>query len=154
MPGTQGSNTALVTEHWFESRDGIRGRRAVSTDIEEYMRFLVFVRDHLAALTFDPESADKMSADAITRLGYLISLQNPSEKLPYLTEKGYLGMSPKHAEPGDLVVVFYGDRVAYVIRPAPEHGENMYTLVGEAYCDGIMDGEIADTAEKRNFFLV
>lgn len=63
-------------------------------------------------------------------------------------------MGPRHAQPGDHVIVFHGDDIAYVIRPAPEEGENMYTLVGEAYCDRIMSGEIAETAEKKDFFLI
>ncbi|KAK1775420.1 heterokaryon incompatibility protein [Copromyces sp. CBS 386.78] len=137
---------------YIHINESLRKRRAVSTDIEVYRRFLEFARDLGATLISD--TALKIIDDGVMHSGYLNSLGSMSGKRPYLTEKGYLGMGPKHAEPGDLVVIFYGDIVAYVIRPAPEHGENMYTLVGEAYCDGIMDGEIADTAEKRDFFLV
>ncbi|KAK3947063.1 Heterokaryon incompatibility protein 6, OR allele [Pseudoneurospora amorphoporcata] len=132
--------------------DGWSGRRAVSRDIEKFRQFEQLLRD------IDPETDQvshmRMAIDVLFRSGYMSRLTRMIGKRPYLTEKGYLGMGPKDAQPRDLVVVFYGDRVAYVIRPAPEHGENTYTLVGEAYCDGIMDGEIADTAEKRDFFLV
>lgn len=126
------------------------GRRATSTDIEEYRRFEQHARD----LVQDFSRHSPLEWIRSVTLDYTIRLQNMVGRRPYLTKKGYLGMCPSNSEPGDLVVVFYGDRVAYVIRPAPEHGEGRYTLVGEAYCDGIMDGEIADTAEKRDFFLV
>lgn len=76
-------------------------------------------------------------------------------KRPYLTEKGYLGMAPSHALAGDVVVFFLGAEIAYVLRPVEGKGmDNTYTLVGEAYCDGVMDGEIILTEEKREFFLV
>ena len=128
------------------------GKRAVSTDFERYERCMQRMRDGLEEV--DMDSRVRRLMDITITSDYIRSVFAMKGKRPYLTEKGYLGMGPGHAEPGDLVVVFYGDRVAYVIRPAPEHGENTYTLVGEAYCDGIMDGEIADTAEKRDFFHV
>ena len=123
----------------------------MSTDIAEYIRFLEISRDANATIT-SYDSARELVNDVSFHTGYFNSLRAMAENRPFLTEKGYLGMGPSHTEPGDLVVIFYGDRIAYVIRPAPEHRENTYTLVGEAYCDGIMDGEIADKAEKRDFF--
>jgi hypothetical protein len=46
---------------------------------------------------------------------------------------------PEHARPGDLTAVFLGGQVLYVIRPIP--GSEAYTFIGEAYVDGLMDGE-------------
>ncbi|KAK3398601.1 heterokaryon incompatibility protein [Sordaria brevicollis] len=126
-------------------------KRAISTDVEEYRRFEQHARDMAQEISCRSltEKTRTFWSDIILRLRLMTG------RRPFPTKQGYLGMCPYHSEPGDLVVVFYGDRVAYVIRPAPpEDGQDRYTLVGEAYCDGIMDGEIADTAEKRDFFLV
>ncbi|KAK3388498.1 heterokaryon incompatibility protein-domain-containing protein [Sordaria brevicollis] len=70
----------------------------------------------------------------------------------YLTEKGYMGMGPIATEPGDVVVVFPGARVPFVLRPIAE--KDTFTYEGDVYCDGIMDGEITRREEKRDFFLV
>ncbi|EGO61376.1 hypothetical protein NEUTE1DRAFT_36260 [Neurospora tetrasperma FGSC 2508] len=97
---------------------------------------------------------------------YLNNMMRMDGKRPYLTaQKGYLGMAPKHAQPGDVVVLLCGDSIPYVLRPAG-HGEgdddnhystssNTYTFVGEAYCDGIMDGELEGRLERerQEFFI-
>lgn len=70
----------------------------------------------------------------------------------YLTKQGYMGMGPSEMEAGDVVVVFPGARIPFVLRPTAE--DNTFTYVGDAYCDGIMDGEITLKEEKRDFFLV
>lgn len=134
------------------SDNGRGARRAISADIDQYRQYEEIMRK--VEQEENKDTQFKMFWEQALPLSYGRRLKQIKGKMPYMTEKGYLGMGPAHAEPGDVVVVFYGDRVAYVIRPAPEHGENTYTLVGESYCDGIMDGEIADTAEKRDFFLV
>lgn len=86
-----------------------------------------------------------------------MTLDQMSNKRPYLTEKGYLGMAQFQAQPGDVVVVFMGAEIAYVLRPVGGKDtsmDNTYAFVGEAYCDGVMDGEIMLTEDKREFFLV
>lgn len=75
-----------------------------------------------------------------------------AQKTLYMTQKGYLGMGPNEMRAGDVVVVFPGARVPFVLRPTAE--KDTFTYVGDAYCDGIMDGEITLREEKRNFFLV
>lgn len=75
-----------------------------------------------------------------------------AQKRLYLTRKGYMGMGPSDMEPGDVVVVFPGARIPFVLRPTAE--EDTFTYVGGAYCDGIMDGEITRREERRDFFLV
>lgn len=78
------------------------------------------------------------------------------KRSPYVTAtKGYLGVAPRRSKVGDVVVIFCGDRIPYVIR-LTGNGDNTYTFVGEAYCDGIMDGELADKleSERQDFYLV
>ncbi|KAM0417194.1 hypothetical protein ACHAPT_012831 [Fusarium lateritium] len=79
-------------------------------------------------------------------------------KRPFLTRMGYLGMGPVEAQPGDAVVIFCGGRIPFVLHPLEpssrfrEGQDGMFSFVGEAYCDGVMDGEKAARA-KQTFFL-
>ncbi|KAH8765275.1 heterokaryon incompatibility protein-domain-containing protein [Hyaloscypha sp. PMI_1271] len=57
---------------------------------------------------------------------------------PFVTKKGHLGLGLDHIEPGDAVAVVIGCQVPFVLRKSM--GER-YKIIGEAYVDGIMDGE-------------
>ncbi|KAI6753844.1 hypothetical protein HG530_013020 [Fusarium avenaceum] len=73
---------------------------------------------------------------------YRESMRKMKGKRPFLTRLGYLGMVPAEGQPGDVVVIFCGGRIPFVLRPLDNKDEEeMFSFVGEAYCDGIMDGE-------------
>lgn len=63
----------------------------------------------------------------------------------YLTRLGYVGLGPPGAKGGDAVVVLNGSTVPHILRvesgSGPGGGDSRWSYVGEAYCDGIMDGE-------------
>ncbi|KAK3998087.1 heterokaryon incompatibility protein 6, OR allele [Cladorrhinum sp. PSN332] len=103
------------------------------------------------------------------QLLYWQSMEYTEGKRPFLTENGYVGMGPGECKEGDVVVVFCGGRIPFVLRPVVcgdgvegslsfgegvSHDEQRFRFVGEAFCDGIMDGEIVTRTEGRNFFLV
>ncbi|KAK4223393.1 heterokaryon incompatibility protein 6, OR allele [Podospora fimiseda] len=81
------------------------------------------------------------------------SMEYTEGKRPFLTDSGYLGMGPSECKEGDVVVVFCGGRIPFVLRPV-EGDERRYQFIGEAFCDGIMDGEIMGRTESCDFFLV
>jgi len=56
----------------------------------------------------------------------------------YMTEHRVPGLGPLAAKPGDHVTVLLGCKVPIILRPTTNGG---YKVVGEAYCDGFMDGE-------------
>jgi len=57
---------------------------------------------------------------------------------PFVTKKGHLGLGLDHVESGDAVAVLSGCQVPFVLRKTVC---GRYKIVGEAYIDGIMDGE-------------
>ena len=59
----------------------------------------------------------------------------------FITEDGHFGLGPESAAEKDEVWILFGAQVPFVLRPAPERGPNAYTLVGEAYVHGFMEGE-------------
>ncbi|KAK4034481.1 heterokaryon incompatibility protein-domain-containing protein [Parachaetomium inaequale] len=87
---------------------------------------------------------------------YRESMKYVVGKRPFLAGEGYLGMGPAEVQGGDVVVVFCGGRVPFVLRPSESKlgGEEVFEFVGEAYCDGVMDGEVVGRRELREFFLV
>lgn len=75
----------------------------------------------------------------------------------YLTKLGYVGLGPPEAAEGDTIVVLNGSTVPHVLRPAQGMGEGggdvSWKYVGEAYCDGIMDGELLSTDNPPDSML-
>ena len=59
----------------------------------------------------------------------------------FTTLGGYMGIGPSGMRPGDSICVFLGGNVPWVVR---QDGHE-YTLVGECYVHGIMDGEVMQT---------
>lgn len=55
---------------------------------------------------------------------------------------GYMGIGPPGMRSGDLICVFLGGNVPWVVR---QEGHN-YKLIGECYVHGIMNGEFMQTA--------
>ncbi|KAJ2983617.1 hypothetical protein NQ176_g558 [Zarea fungicola] len=62
-----------------------------------------------------------------------------------------LAMLPIDAANGDVVVVFEGGRVPFVLRPVKETDE--YRLVGSCFVDGAMDGELIDESSNVPSFI-
>jgi hypothetical protein len=56
----------------------------------------------------------------------------------FSTEEGYIGIGPTNGQAGDCVTTLIGCRSPMILRPQ-ETGQ--WLVVGEAYCQGIMDGE-------------
>ncbi|KAJ9134454.1 hypothetical protein NKR23_g10094 [Pleurostoma richardsiae] len=83
----------------------------------------------------------------------------------FTTRTGYIGMGPPGMSCDDKLVVLLGGRMPFVLRkhaaaedPQAAGGKPMadlYKIVGEAYCDTIMDGEL-DTSklELEQFHIV
>jgi hypothetical protein len=63
----------------------------------------------------------------------------------FITSTGYMKMG--RAQEGDEIWVLFGGNVPFILRPIP--GSSEYTLVGDCYLHGIMDGEaVADLEGK------
>ena len=72
---------------------------------------------------------------------YLQAVENNLQRKAFCTQRGYKGLVPVGAEVGDLLCVFLGADLPSVVRKV-EGGR--YRLVGEAYIQGNMDGELME----------
>lgn len=57
------------------------------------------------------------------------------------TSRGYLGTAPNDVKKGDVVCIFMGAAVPFILRPR-DAVDGGYTLIGDGYIHGIMDGEL------------
>jgi hypothetical protein len=55
----------------------------------------------------------------------------------FTTTEGYIGLAPAETKSGDIICVLLGSHFPIVLR---SQGEEKYSVVGECYCHGIMDG--------------
>ncbi|KAK4194085.1 heterokaryon incompatibility protein-domain-containing protein [Triangularia verruculosa] len=107
---------------------------------------------------FEPETFES-HPDAAARLQelrqgsvYRTYLGRTGHRRPYITDRGYVGMGPTSTRAGDVVVAFAGAPITYIIRPTARDGH--FEFLGDAYCDGVMDGEAWDETKVETFFLV
>jgi hypothetical protein len=63
------------------------------------------------------------------------------------SQKGYYGTVPAAAEAGDLICVLHGCCVPLILRKAASLPADHFVLIGAAYVDGIMDGEVINCGE-------
>jgi hypothetical protein len=68
---------------------------------------------------------------------------------PFITKQGYVGVGPANMQSGDLVCIFLGSGLPFLIRPLEE---GRYILVGEAYVHGIVDGEFVEKNKSSEVF--
>jgi hypothetical protein len=67
----------------------------------------------------------------------------------FTTSKKWLGLGPECLEPNDEVWLLKNAVVPFILRP---QGYSQYSLVGEAYVHGIMNGELMDAPGGREGF--
>lgn len=69
----------------------------------------------------------------------------------FITQKGYYGLGPWIAEPGDICCILLGARVPFILRKTGK--QSFYKLVGEAYLHGFMRGEVGEKLAGRDLAL-
>ena len=64
----------------------------------------------------------------------------------FVTDGNFMGFRPPQAEVGDIVAVFSGSDVPFVLRPQ----EDKFRLIGETHVQGIMNGEVIEWWKNGN----
>ncbi|KAL0943563.1 heterokaryon incompatibility protein [Colletotrichum truncatum] len=70
-----------------------------------------------------------------------------SDRAFFIASGGSLGIGPETMRSGDIVVVLFGGRVPYVLRPLRD-GD--YSFIGECYVHHFMDGEVIRKWQGNN----
>jgi hypothetical protein len=97
-----------------------------------------------------PDEEDSKKGNKIVT--YRVAMGDMFKRRPFMSSQGYVGILPSHAEAGDLICVFYGCILPYVLRKRTA-GPG-YELVGEAYVHGIMNGEFLENDRPTKTFEI
>ncbi|KAL8732804.1 MAG: hypothetical protein Q9181_003819 [Wetmoreana brouardii] len=73
-------------------------------------------------------------------------IDETSKKGVAITQTGFLGLVPNWAKPGDRICWLMGGEVPILLRADITDGK--YTLIGECYIHGAMDGEVLVEARR------
>jgi hypothetical protein len=101
----------------------------------EIAAYLEHIRKLAMAGTSLPVPADEHLRSTNNLLVLLLS-----KRVAY-TSSNRLGIVPTVARQGDLVCILRGQRMPFILRKAED---DCYHLVGEAYINDVMDGELMD----------
>ncbi|KAH8592030.1 heterokaryon incompatibility protein-domain-containing protein [Bisporella sp. PMI_857] len=74
-------------------------------------------------------------------MSYMAMMDTQKNRRPFVSSKGYIGLGPADMQAKDIICLFLGAKFPYILRSRKDGG---FLFVGEAYCDGIMDGEFMD----------
>ncbi|RMJ04946.1 hypothetical protein CDV36_014380 [Fusarium kuroshium] len=101
-----------------------------------------------------PEKITQFSMTLLQSMGkfdiYVSSVMMHAGWKPFLSAGGYVGLGPGAMDSGDVIAIFYGAHVPFVLRPKGQE----FQLLGEAYVHGIMDGEFMQIdREDKTFYL-
>jgi hypothetical protein len=72
-------------------------------------------------------------------------------RLPFVTQKGRLGLSSERVMRHDMIAIIAGIQVPFVLRP---RDAGAFSVVSEAYVDGIMDGKTVGILDYTYITLV
>jgi hypothetical protein len=62
-----------------------------------------------------------------------------------VTKKGLIGIGPDTMKDGDVIVILFGGKVPYLVRPV----DTGYKFLGECYVPGLMDGEAIEPWKQQ-----
>ncbi|KAI1327249.1 heterokaryon incompatibility protein-domain-containing protein [Xylariaceae sp. FL0255] len=109
------------------------------------------------ASDYDLETLNKIDAGSGFWRFYMPIISIVNGRRFFSTSAGRFGFSSDTVEPGDLVCIFDGAKTAHTIRSQTgcTNTAERYSLIGEAYVHGMMNGEIDSMdLEKKNIILI
>jgi hypothetical protein len=105
-----------------------------------------------------PSTYNAIAVEAMRDMSAFIRSYDPvaQHRRLYLTEDRHLGLGPQSAEAGDEVWLVDGAQVPFILRPV-DRIKQTFTLVGETYVHGFMNGEMLDwggIGEEKRIVIV
>jgi len=110
-------------------------RRASSHSEDEYHRVLHDIKSGSGP-------NDTSTSSYLNMMGYLYF------RRPFIFKKGFVGLGPEILQAGDVICIFFGAKLPYILRP---YEDGTWRLVGEAFVHGIMYGEFLEGRARDNF---
>ncbi|KAK5726195.1 hypothetical protein LTR17_012910 [Elasticomyces elasticus] len=129
----------------LENNAGGEVRRASPGDERAYLSFERWLSGQPGTL-----DADETSHAAISVFRKAVHIATQDQYL-FTTQKGYLGLGDA-PEADDEIWILEGGRVPFLLRPYPDDSDHAggFSLVGDCYVHGIMDGEATKLSEESS----
>ncbi len=132
------------SERYFQMNYRLLERGLGSCDTDSSSSYAEEAGDEIRRLASAAERYEHLDLDAVklqairygSALGAVMSLRSLC-----LTEGRYLGWVPLSTEEGDIIAIFKGAKVPFVLRPIRGSRDGSFTFIGECYIHGIMYGE-------------
>ncbi|RSM10747.1 hypothetical protein CEP52_003424 [Fusarium oligoseptatum] len=128
-------------------------QRATTISAERLEATLTVIKAyHDVAQSRIPEKITQFSMTLLQSMGkfdiYLSTVMMHAGWKPFLSVGGYVGLGPDAMDSGDVIAIFHGAHVPFVLRPKGQE----FQLLGEAYVHGIMDGEFMQVDREDKTF--
>jgi len=172
------TNDSRVTALWYSMNGGLEmvlrdsnrfsNRLRGPTNLSKYYKVSAF-------LTGDQNIRSQLWDTEISHAFLDIETATHGRRF-FTTKMGYFGFAPQKCRTGDMVVILAGGNVPYIIRPLSRIQQlkrilgyfrrgtgflniicavfklcstTCYTILGDSYCHGIMDGEVFEDPERQ-----
>lgn len=123
-----------------------------------YQSYQPFLNLNRALLRSHSPSYDgDATGDMISEAGnWNIAFAANKERRLFATRRGYVGSGPPWMSNNDVVCIIHGADTPFLIRKSPtsDDGKVVYTLVGECYVHGMMNGEGLELGAAQEITLV
>ena len=132
-PGMRASASERAYEHNPPLGELLGGLKTLVNTLEDILRSTSGRESGAYEYTYDTRCMQYMHS----------STRFMKYRRPFRIDKAdqeWIGVGPEHLQEGDCVVVFRYTRVPFILRPCSEDGDR-WSLVGEAYVEGLMYGE-------------
>lgn len=135
----------MIRDTIRDYQDGEKARRANNEDERSYMRFQRWLIEPSGTNDGDAIASPDF---ANFRKSFFIATQSQQFLTTY---KGYMGLGDL-PQPNDEIWILFGGSVPFILRPYPTDSDHAgcYSLVGDCYVHGIMDGEAMEGWEERD----
>ncbi|KAH8786364.1 heterokaryon incompatibility protein-domain-containing protein [Hyaloscypha sp. PMI_1271] len=106
-----------------------------------------------------PEDTHSMQSEMITAIDQAV-LSATMHRSYFTLYDGLMGLGPSSTEVGDEAFVLFGGSMPFILRqadrrPTPNDQSYYYTIIGECYIHGMMDGEaMKDPVYKTNEAMI
>jgi hypothetical protein len=122
--------------------------RLPPTTLESYVPFVTMLQQSKRLGSVSGLSFIELQKEFL--IFYDMILRRNVGRRPFITSEGYVGIGPAKLQAEDVVVIICGTEVPLLLRPCG----GVYELIGEAYVDGIMDGELMEKDPKIEMFEI
>jgi hypothetical protein len=120
-------------------------RTALSPRIDDGYRsqFVAAFNDWVLHHSAGKGLPDSVWEDISKGIGIIIE-----DKSVFITTQGYLGMGHEGLLEGDLVCIFHGGEVPFLLRVNAHEDNKVFKFLSECYVHGVMDGEAMNEPQR------